>query len=327
VHEVIQLGAPFVMGQDGRSHRGEHDDETDRTRRPGALPGSDDANPGRGDAGELSQTYHVSRQVLSQAKAKVEQAAQAALEPQKPGRKARSEELLQIEALKEQQGKLEKELAQEKKRVEIAQAFWELERTLDQGASAGPPGKKRTGKNAAGVLAAARRNLREARVALGQRRGWPETVMAMLMGVGKQALRRWCQRRQRTEPPPKQGRPPVISPAVWDKIRRCYLDSHREWGPQTLALRAARQGLGSYSPSTAGEAIADLKLPKPKRPKPKRYEVTAAEVMWSEDGAGFRQQGKKHELLVLQDECARYKLNHRLVAGPAKADDVCAYLR
>jgi len=51
VHEVIQLGAPFVMGNDGHSHRGENDDEMDRARRTGALPGGDDAHPGRGDAG------------------------------------------------------------------------------------------------------------------------------------------------------------------------------------------------------------------------------------------------------------------------------------
>ena len=149
----------------------------------------------------------------------------------------------------------------------------------------------------------------------------------MLLGISEQALGRWCQRRKRTEPPPRRGRPPVITPAARIKIRRCYLDSHRVWGPRTLALWAARQGLGSHSPSTVGEVIADLKLPEPKRTKPKRYEVTAADVMWSEDGAGFRQHGKKHELLVLQDECARYKVNHRLVAGPAKAADVCAYLR
>jgi len=151
--------------------------------------------------------------------------------------------------------------------------------------------------------------------------------MAMLLGISEQALGRWCHRRQRTEPPPRQGRPPVISPQARDKIRRRYLDSHRVWGPQVLAAWAARQGLGSYSPSTVGEVIADLKLPEPKLPRPKRYEVIAADVMWSEDGAGFRQRGKKHELLVLQDECARYKVNHRLVAGPAKAADVCAYLR
>jgi transposase InsO family protein len=152
--------------------------------------------------------------------------------------------------------------------------------------------------------------------------------MAMLLGMSKRALTRWVHRRQQTEPsPPRQGRPPVVSPAVRDKIRRCYLDSHRVWGPQVLAAWAARHGLGSYSPTTVGEVIKDLKLPEPPRPKPKRYEVTAADVMWSEDGAGFRQQGKKHELLVVQDECARYKVNHRLVAGPANAADVCDYLR
>jgi len=51
VHEVIGLGAPFVMGNDGRSHRGASDDEMDRSRRTGALPGGDDARAGRGDAG------------------------------------------------------------------------------------------------------------------------------------------------------------------------------------------------------------------------------------------------------------------------------------
>jgi len=151
--------------------------------------------------------------------------------------------------------------------------------------------------------------------------------MAMLMGISEQALGRWCQRRQRPEPPPAQGRPPVIPAEAREQIRRRYLDSHCEWGPQILAAWAARQGLGKHSPSTVGEVIADLKPPEPKRPKPRRYEVTAADVMWSEDGASFRQRGKKHELLVLQDECARYKVNHRLVAGPAKAADVCAYLR
>ncbi len=73
--------------------------------------------------------------------------------------------------------------------------------------------------------------------------------------------------------------------------------------------------------------IEDLRIAEPKRPKPKRYEVTVADAMWSEDGAGFKERGKKRELLVLQDECSRYKVNHRLVQGPATAQDVCAYLR
>lgn len=49
--------------------------------------------------------------------------------------------------------------------------------------------------------------------------------------------------------------------------------------------------------------------------------------MWSEDGAGFREYGRKMELLILQDECSRYKVNKRLVKGPANSDDVYDYLR
>ncbi len=51
IHEVIQLGAPYVMGQDGRSHRGDSANEMDRTRRPGTLPGDQDADTQRGDTG------------------------------------------------------------------------------------------------------------------------------------------------------------------------------------------------------------------------------------------------------------------------------------
>jgi len=99
----------------------------------------------RGEAtlAELSRTFHVSRQVLSRAKAQAEQGALAALEPKKPGRKAKSEEQRQIEALQQQQEQLRQQLAQEKKKVEIAQAFLDLERTLGQGESAETTGKKK----------------------------------------------------------------------------------------------------------------------------------------------------------------------------------------
>jgi hypothetical protein len=52
----------------------------------------------------------------------------------------------------------------------------------------------------------------------------------------------------------------------------------------------------------------------------------ASNVMWSEDGTGFRQQGRKQELLVVQDEHSRLKLNWELVTGPARANDVLKYL-
>lgn len=49
--------------------------------------------------------------------------------------------------------------------------------------------------------------------------------------------------------------------------------------------------------------------------------------MWSKDGTGFRDRGRKKELLVVQDEHTRFKINHRLVDGPAKEGDVYDYLR
>jgi len=94
-----------------------------------------------------------------------------------------------------------------------------------------------------------------------------------------------------------------------------------------LAAWARRKGLGNWSPETIAKVVADLK-PKPApQPPPEWYEINASGVMWSEDGAGFKEYGRKKELLVLQDECARFKVNHRLVKGPAKADDVVSYLR
>ena len=94
-----------------------------------------------------------------------------------------------------------------------------------------------------------------------------------------------------------------------------------------LADWARREGLGNWSPGTIAKVIADLKPEPPPKQPPERYEVVASGVMWSEDGAGFRDRGRKRELLVLQDECARFKVNHRLVEGPAKGEDVAAYLQ
>ena len=99
----------------------------------------------RGEAtvAELSRTFNVSRQSISRAREQVEQASLAALEPKVRGRKAKSEEQRQIEALQQQQDQLRQELAQEKKKVEIAQAFLDLERTLGRGEAPEPTGKKK----------------------------------------------------------------------------------------------------------------------------------------------------------------------------------------
>jgi transposase InsO family protein len=119
----------------------------------------------------------------------------------------------------------------------------------------------------------------------------------------------------------------VIPPDVKKKIRDRYTESFKQWGPSVLSAWAERERLGKYCPSTISKVIEDLKE-KPDDPQVKvRYEITAPGVLWSEDGTGFKERGKKKELLALQDECSRFKLNHRLVPGPANAKHVYSYLK
>ena len=93
-----------------------------------------------------------------------------------------------------------------------------------------------------------------------------------------------------------------------------------------LACWAKREGLGRWSPSTIARAIEDLKPPdKPAKPM-KRYEIAAANVMWSEDGASFKERTGKRELVVAQDECSRFKVGYALADGPATGEDVRAVL-
>jgi hypothetical protein len=94
-----------------------------------------------------------------------------------------------------------------------------------------------------------------------------------------------------------------------------------------LAAWCEREDLGHYSASTIARVIADLRDPRDEPPPVRRYEITHSNVMWSEDGTGFGRRGAgKQELLVAQDEHARYKVGWRLVKGPAKEWDVVAYL-
>jgi transposase InsO family protein len=73
--------------------------------------------------------------------------------------------------------------------------------------------------------------------------------------------------------------------------------------------------------------IEDLRDDAVEKEQSVRYEIKASGVMWSEDGTGFRDRGRKKELLVIQDEHARLKLRHRLVDGPADEGAVYANLR
>jgi len=118
----------------------------------------------------------------------------------------------------------------------------------------------------------------------------------------------------------------VIGQEATARIRECYTAHFGRWGPWVLAAWCRREGLGDWCAGTVAVVIADLQEPEEKKPTPIRYEVTATGVMWSEDGTGFRQRGRKQELLAVQDEHSRRKLNWDLADGPATAQDVWRYL-
>jgi len=152
-------------------------------------------------------------------------------------------------------------------------------------------------------------------------------MMAEVFGIGLGSLSRWTSRQaQGNREPAIRGRAQVMSAEVKEKIRASYVAHYRQWGPRVLVAWAYRQGLGRYHPDTIARAIEDLKDPPEEKPQPRRYEITFPGVMWSEDGTGFRERGRKKELLVLQDECSRFKTNWRLASGFARASDVVDYL-
>jgi hypothetical protein len=96
---------------------------------------------------------------------------------------------------------------------------------------------------------------------------------------------------------------------------------------QTTPSGGLWYGIQTCSADTIAGIIADL-VPQDKEKvrQPVRYELTATNAMWSEDGTGFNGRIVKRELLVAQDEHSRYKVNHKLVPGPASEHDVLAYL-
>jgi len=127
--------------------------------------------------------------------------------------------------------------------------------------------------------------------------------------------------------PQRRGRPESIPAWACWLIRQCHEKRYGKWGPVVLHCWAEREGLGRYSAGAVARVIADLRPKKEPRPRPKRYEVSAPMVMWSEDGAGFEERGRKHELLLAQDERSRKKVGRRLVRGPAAGSDVASCLR
>jgi len=162
---------------------------------------------------------------------------------------------------------------------------------------------------------------------LGQARRWPLWTMARVMGISTQSLMRWKRRsRKMAVGALRRGRPEVIPPEARWKIRRCYQNHFGQWGPSVLRYWAIREGIGTWSVGTVAKVIADLTSTPEVLPKTRRYEVASSMAMWSEDGTCFKERGRKNELLVLQDECSRYKINRRLASGPADAAEVADYL-
>lgn len=152
-------------------------------------------------------------------------------------------------------------------------------------------------------------------------------MVAEALGVTTRGLEVWLDRQEPSAATIGcRGRPEVIPPEAKERIRACYVAKFGQWGPQVLKSWCEREGLGSWSATTIAKVVADLREPEEPELPPQRMEVTAPDVMWSEDGTGFGRRGRKRELLVVQDECSRKKLNSCLAKGPANSRDVVSYL-
>ena len=84
------------------------------------------ARKGTKSISEICETFGVTRQTLTKAIATTEEAAKAALEPKKPGRKGKSEEALKIIELSRKQSSLEKDVDHWKTRYEVAKEYIDL---------------------------------------------------------------------------------------------------------------------------------------------------------------------------------------------------------
>jgi len=152
-------------------------------------------------------------------------------------------------------------------------------------------------------------------------------MMAEALGIGPVSLSRWLERRRSPSLGGRVGRLPVVDAVTRNKVRQCYTTHFGQWGPQVLAAWCRQECLGDWSAATLAAVIDDLREPKEVPPALVRYEIAASNAVWSEDGTGFVQDGRKRELLVVQDEHSRLKLNWELVAGPATSWNVARYLK
>ena len=152
-------------------------------------------------------------------------------------------------------------------------------------------------------------------------------MIAEALGIGPDSLSRWLERQEYLSWSDRCGRPCVVDSKTRVKVRECYSAHLGQWGPQVLVAWCRREGLGNWSAGTLAAVVDDLREPKEVLPAPVRYEITASNAVWSEDGTGFLQGGRKQELLVVQDEHSRRKLNWDLATGPATSWNVARYLK
>ncbi len=150
--------------------------------------------------------------------------------------------------------------------------------------------------------------------------------MAEEMGITAASLGRWMKRQERERTGAPSGRPEVIPAAARWKLRECYLAHYKQWGPRVLKEWARRRGLGSWSATTIARVIEDLRDEPERRLPTVRYEIVGSNVMWSEDGTGLKERGRKKELVVAQDEHSRLKVGYELAHGPADEEVVCQNL-
>ncbi len=106
------------------------------------------ARQGEASIKELCETFGVSRQTLSKAIEKADQAAVEALEPKAPGRKPKPPEQVRAEQLEQKTEQLQAELKHWQKKYEVAKTLIDLQRKLERGEplpgeEEETPGKKR----------------------------------------------------------------------------------------------------------------------------------------------------------------------------------------
>lgn len=89
---------------------------------------------------EICRSFGVSRQALSKAMEKVSRAAVEALEPKRPGRKAKTEQEQEISILSKRSSTLQKQVSHWKMRYEVAQTFLDLIREDEK--KKGKPAKR-----------------------------------------------------------------------------------------------------------------------------------------------------------------------------------------